>query len=402
MKCPSLVLAILAVPILIAGDYCPVGAQTGSASSGTAPVSSPQTETVKQYLEQCRTKTAKDAGCEKLRKDAVEILKEDLRTLGSSAERGYLLTIVPILQNEEVELRIAAADAIGMIGPQDRDVDFLGSAANDPVPNVRAAVGEAIGRGKGPALSLLTQRTLSMQRTGVTPEVPADAGKFALPVAPDSTYLFYASDPGNGRLSYVGKGTSASAFYKAKAKKGPFKFEEFKEAYHYQLEDEAHALGQAHDAAAKQFENEKKPDPTNTQAMMDYIQKMQSVNSGRMSTMTRDLLQPNLFGAPTVYVLEERQIGQRSYPTRYVVLYEELALKRPGYRLSWMTVSDDAIKVAQVASLKDEQQEQIRKKENEAARKRSEELDALTKKKDEAEKKKFKKGQDDLEKELGF
>lgn len=74
--------------------------------------------------------------------------------------------------------------------------------------------------------------------------------------------------------------------------------------------------------------------------------------------------------------------------------------------LSWMTVPDSAIKTAQVASLKEQREEEAlqaaSKKEDEAAKKREAELDALTKKKDEAEKKKFKKGQADLEKELGF
>ncbi len=115
-----------------------------------------------------------------------------------------------------------------------------------------------------------------------------------------------------------------------------------------------------------------------------------------------DSYQPNLFGSPTVYVLEERQIGQRNYPTRYVVLYQEQAFKRPGYRLSWMTVPDDRIKTAQAASLAEEKEEVARNNENEALKKRAEALESLTKKKDEAEKKKFKKGQADLEKELGF
>jgi hypothetical protein len=30
-----------------------------------------------------------------------------------------------------------------------------------------------------------------------------------------------------------------------------------------------------------------------------------------------------------------------------VVVYQDLALKRPGFRLSWMTVSDEAIKSEQ-------------------------------------------------------
>ncbi len=119
-----------------------------------------------------------------------------------------------------------------------------------------------------------------------------------------------------------------------------------------------------------------------------------------------DNYQTNLYGAPTVYVLEERQIGQRSYPTRYVVVYQELAYKRPGYRLAWTTVPDDALKAAQVASLKEPMEEEalraVTKREEEAAKKREAELDALTKKKDAAEKKQFKKGQAELEKELGF
>ena len=79
-----------------------------------------------------------------------------------------------------------------------------------------------------------------------------------------------------------------------------------------------------------------------------------------------------------------------------------MALRRPGYRLSWMTVPDDAIKAAQVASLVREKQEEASKKENEALKKRAEALQNLEKKKDEQEKKQFKKGQSDLEKELGF
>ena len=118
--------------------------------------------------------------------------------------------------------------------------------------------------------------------------------------------------------------------------------------------------------------------------------------------MQLDSYQPALFKEPTVYILEERQIGQRSYPTRYVVIYQDVALNRPGYRLNWMTVPDDLVKTAQAASLVEEKEELARKKESEALKKRAAELDALTKKKDEAEKKQFKKGQADLEKELGF
>src|SRR5262249_40415861 len=151
------------------------------------------------------------------------------------------------------------------------------------------------------------QRTMSMQ-TGRTVEAPPDAAKFAMPMAPESTYLFYASDATAGHLSYVTKGGTPATFFKGKAKKGPMKLDDFKETYRYQLQDEDHALDQAQDAAAKQMESEKPPDPTNAQAMMAYLEKVQSVNTKRMMKMTRDTFQSNLFGSPTVYVLEERQI----------------------------------------------------------------------------------------------
>ncbi len=354
---------------------------------------------VGQYINQCANKPAPADPCEKIRKDAVEILTEDLRTLGSSTDRTHLPAILGIFKSHEPELRIAAADAIGMIGPQDQDVEALAPLANDPVPDVRRAVSQAVSHGKGGAVRLLAQRTPQL-KTGLTPETPADAGKYSFAVAPESTYLFYDSDPSVGRISYVTKG-EAGAFFKAKAKKGPLKLDEFQEKFRYQLQDEEEAHKHAQQERMKQLEQEK-PDPKNPQAFADYLQRMTSAQMGTMSKMTLDGYQPAIFKDPTVYVLEERQIGQRSYPTRYVVTYQDLALKRPGYRLAWMTVPDDGIKTAQVASLAREKEDVARQKENEANKKRAEELEALTKKKDAAEKKQFKKGQDDLEKALGF
>ena len=102
--------------------------------------------------------------------------------------------------------------------------------------------------------------------------------------------------------------------------------------------------------------------------------------------------------------LEERQIGQRSYPTRYVVLYQDQALRRPGYRL---VLDDGARRGAQDGASGLARGRKSRKslaKERTRPWKKASRgsCEALTKKKDEAEKKKFKKGQADLEKELGF
>jgi hypothetical protein len=372
--------------------------------SNAVPKSAPQTkdDIVARYVKHCLGQSPKEDECGKVRKAAVDIVKEDLHTLGSSANRTYLPTLLKLFNNDEVQLRIAAADAIGMIGPQDSDVDALIPLTNDPVPDVRRAVMQTVSQGKGPALALLKQRIV-LGKTGTTPDQPPDPAKFGLAVAPNSAYLFDSSNPEVGRVSYVTRGAEAGGFFKGRAKKGPLKWEDFREQYRYQLKDEEESLNQAQQAAVKQLEAQKPPDPTNVQAFTEYMQRMQSVSTqGTIGRLYFDAYQANLYGSPTVYVLEERQIGQRTYPTRYVVTYQDQALRQPGYRFAWTTVTDDALKSAQVASLKEEQQEQARKKESEAAKKKAEELDALTKKKDDAEKKQFKKGQDDLEKALGF
>jgi hypothetical protein len=374
------------------------------ASAAAAPAVNPASnkdEVVQHYVAGCLTKPYKGANCDQVRKEAIDILKDDIQTLGSSADRNHLPKILKLFKSKEVELRMAVADAIGMIGPQDGDVDLLAPLTNDPVPDVRKAVSQMISRGKGSALRLLGQRTVSL-RTGLTAEVPADPAKLKMPVAPESTYLFYASDVDAGRLSYVTKGMNeTAAFFKGKAKKGPFKLEEFQERYRYQLQDEGQAREQIQEDKIKQLENVK-PDPGDMKSFAAYMEKLQSAQAPRLTTMLLDGYQPELFGGPTVFVLEERQIGQRSYPTRYAVVYQDQVLKRPGYRLSWMTVTDDAIKVAQASTLLSEKQEAGRKKEDEAAKKRQDALENLVKKKEEQEKKQFKKGQEDLEKELGF
>ena len=400
---------LLASPIT--GPITPILAasppSSASTSAATPAASTPDDEAVDRYLETCLGKPTTPL-CDQLTKKAVEIFKEDVLTLGATADREYMPLLFQVLRSREAELRIAAAHAIGMIGPLDTDADALAPLTNDPVPNVRRAIADLLGAQKGNAFALLKQR-LFVTRTGLTPDQPVDAAKFSMPLMPDSAYLFDYSDATKGRLSYVAIGKSdPGQFFKAKAKKGPFQWDQFKELYRYQLRDEDEALDQAQQAAGKKLENERPPDPaTNMEAYVAYMQRLGSVSTqGSAARIGFDAYQSNLYGTPTVYVLEERQIGQRSYPTKYAVVYQELAFKRPGYRLGWTTVPDDALKAAQVASMKEQKEEEAlkaqTKREEEAARKREAELESLTKKKDAAEKKQFKKGQSDLEKELGF
>src|SRR5689334_21662324 len=90
-------------------------------SSSASPKAALQTkdDIVAKYVKSCLAQPAMEEESGKVRKDAVEIVKEDLHTLGSSANRTYMPTILKIFNNDDVVLRTAAADAIGMIGPQD-------------------------------------------------------------------------------------------------------------------------------------------------------------------------------------------------------------------------------------------------------------------------------------------
>jgi hypothetical protein len=371
----------------------------------------PKDNVVRKYITDCRGKPVKDPNCDKITKEAIEILKEDVLTVGASADDAYF----PILQtiffkSDVLDLRLAAVDAIGMIGPMDKDFGRLARMANDPVPDIRKAVGGMLNQVKSPAVALFLHRAGAGlgTRSGQTPETPADAAKYSMPVAPNSTYLFYASAAQHGRLTYVDeKGpNSAAAFFKGKAKKGPMKLEEFNQLYKYQLRDEEEARKgiwkQTNDASSKQMKAAEKNMMSNPQAALEIIAKQQGDLISQTMTELNDSYPSEWFDSPNVIVLEERQIGHRSYPTRYVVLYLDKALRKASYRLSWMTAPDDAIKAEQVASLAREKEELARNKENEALKKRAEALEALTKKKDEQEKSKFKKGQADLEKELGF
>ena len=110
--------------------------------------------------------------------------------------------------------------------------------------------------------------------------------------------------------------------------------------------------------------------------------------------MSEELYPPEFFGSPTVYVLEERKIGQRNYPTKYAVLYEDRAFKQPGVRLCWMTVSDHALKTTQMTSMMGEALEKHAPQE--------EDIVPVIKEKSEQDRKKFKQEQSDLEKQLGF
>ena len=216
--------AVVLVPNLSGATSLSSKITKSDESSNSPPQAPPMTkrQVVKQYVGSCSKKPTKgvkkEVNCDKLRKDAVEIVKDSLHTLGSSTKRTYLPTILKFFKSDEVVLRIAAADAIGMIGPQDNDAELLAPLADDPVPDVRMAVGQAIGRGKSPALNLLGQRVHGPV-SGHTRFIPRSRQAPCSGAA--SEHLFILRQRSYCRAVSYGQGLNATtAFYKSKAKKG--------------------------------------------------------------------------------------------------------------------------------------------------------------------------------------
>jgi len=113
---------------------------------------------VTAYIRSCLG--AVQQGCEQLRREAVPILKEDVLTLGASADPAQLPLLADMLQSNEAELRTAAADAIGMIGPTPVETPALAAALADSSPLVRTAAYMALEQSHDPGARPVVDKQL--------------------------------------------------------------------------------------------------------------------------------------------------------------------------------------------------------------------------------------------------
>lgn len=149
--------------------------------------------------------------------------------MGSSATPVYVPAISALSKSDEAELRIDAADAIRMIGTTESALAQLIPLANDPVPDVRKAASQLLRRGKEETPALLARRTAASERTGPTPDSTPDPKQYGMPLAPDSVYLFFASNVSQERLAYETRRPmkDTQAFSPQKTKMGPLQLEAF-------------------------------------------------------------------------------------------------------------------------------------------------------------------------------
>ncbi len=131
----------------------------GFDAGGEEPVGeSREDQAVNAYLRSCLGGVKQNKSCETLRLEAVPMIKEDVLTLGSSANPAHLHVLADILQSDEAELRAAAADAIGMIGPTPAETTALTVAFNDRVPDVRRSAQLALEQSRDPAAKTIVDR----------------------------------------------------------------------------------------------------------------------------------------------------------------------------------------------------------------------------------------------------
>lgn len=97
----------------------------------------PQDEKDRTVLRFIQAGTRSD---EQTRDDAVRILREDLLTMGATADQSHLAVLAKVLSSKEPDLREAAANAMGMIGPTANETSALAQLLKDAdVPVARAA-----------------------------------------------------------------------------------------------------------------------------------------------------------------------------------------------------------------------------------------------------------------------
>ena len=81
----------------------------------------------------------------------MRILREDILTMGATADQAHLPTLIKVLRSKEPDLREAAANAIGMIGPTTTETNALAQLLRDPVVPVAQAARRALEGSRDPA-----------------------------------------------------------------------------------------------------------------------------------------------------------------------------------------------------------------------------------------------------------
>ena len=148
---------VVGVPLLVAavgfGSYALVTRYPPSPAPTSSTVSPPARIDVEAEKDRAvqRFVQAGKGSDEQTRRSAVAILREDLLTMGATADPAHLPTLAKVLRSDAPELRAAAADAMGMIRPTTAETEALARLLQDPAAPVAEAARRALEASADPA-----------------------------------------------------------------------------------------------------------------------------------------------------------------------------------------------------------------------------------------------------------
>jgi hypothetical protein len=326
-----------------------IARSAGGEVLGGKPAAADSSTAIDSWLA-CRDLKPQPASCASHRSAAVALLREDLRALGGSGNFAPLPILLGVMaRSPEPELRAAAADATGMLGPRATETPALAAAFNDPVPAVRQSARLALGASADPAAQALAGRAVHAERwKSLAPEKAPDTAKLKVAPYAGATALRFATDVANGRALFVTEDPpeKVAAFYDAKAKRKAMSLEEFAAAYSESQDapEEEEASDDSGDDSGGQMPTEDQME----QAMAMLDQMNAAMESGKSmeeaavemsgastkaESAASEYANETIFGAPRVIVLEEGTFFGKTRPSRYVVVFRDLTLGKTGIAL---------------------------------------------------------------------
>ncbi len=273
------------------------------------------------------------------RRQAVDILENDLMTVGSTADRNHLPYLVKILRRGEPELRAAASHSIGMIGPAPSELPVLLEALNDPVPGVRDGALAALQQLRDDsAVRLLVRRIRAgtrdagrQNRERFRAEPVPDFKRLGVPIYEGATFLHYASDPGIGRSSFLTDAPVQKVldFYRSRTGHPALQSDEFTRLFFGGTPQDptgAKRLAAESEASLKRAIQAGKPEAEIRAQMDRFAARMLSLPQGRY-------LDPELYGSPSFVALEDASPAGTGRGIRYVAVFEDRALGKTGFEV---------------------------------------------------------------------
>jgi hypothetical protein len=291
----------------------------------------------------CRAANSKAGDCPALRAAAIDVLSTDLRTLGAGGNFAPLPTLLAVLaRSPEPELRAAAADGIGMLGPRPTETPALAAAFGEAVPAVRLSAKLALQASSDPVAQALASRAVGAERwQGFGPEGPPNLPQLGVPLYAGAVPLRFAIALAKGSAQLVSSDPveKVVAFYAAKSKRQPLGLDEFAAAFSGQPAEEESGDAGGGMPSADDMARAMEMAMQMGQAMNEAMNAGKSMHEAAAElagaatsadAAASDYANPAIYGSPRVVVLEESSVTGTRKPVRYVVVYRDLALGKTG------------------------------------------------------------------------